>query len=160
MRHRARIPEALTAVLVALLMASCAGIEEPKVTLTGLDFHGLSSEGLELKLLADVENPNGFGADVSGLEYSVYLDDLRVARGVQTGVTAVAARSTVEVEIPFTLVWKGAGEGLQKMLDGKKHDWRLDGRVRLSKGSIARTFRFSESGTFDAPDVDEIEIDL
>jgi LEA14-like dessication related protein len=160
MRHGTRIAGAAIALLVALLMASCGSVEEPKVTLTGLDVHGLSSEGFELRLLADVENPNDFGANVSDLEYRIYLDDQRVAHGAQTDVVEVQARSTVEVEIPFTLVWKGAGEGLTKLLDGRQHDWRLEGKVKLSKGALSRTFRFSESGSFDAPKVDDIEINL
>jgi LEA14-like dessication related protein len=159
MKCRARI-SAAAALFLALAIASCSSVEEPKVTLTGVDFHGLSNEGLELRLIADVENPNDFGANVSDLEYRVFLDDLRVARGLQTEVVAVEANSTVEVGIPFTLVWKGAEKGLQKVLDGERHDWRLEGRVKLSKGALSRTFRFSESGSFDAPNAREIELDL
>jgi LEA14-like dessication related protein len=145
---------------VGLLAASCASIEDPVVTITGVDFHGVSNEGLAFTLLADVENPNGFGADISELDYQVFLDDTRVAGGRQTDVVRVDANSTAEVGIPFTLVWDGAEKGLGKVLDGGKHEWRLKGSVRLSKGAVSRKFSFSEDGNFKAPKASDIDIDF
>lgn len=160
MRRRSGLRAAAVVALLASSLASCAGVEEPVVTLTGVDFRGVSNEGLEFRLLADVENPNGFGADISELEYQVYLDDVRVASGLQTDVVPVGANSAVEVAIPFTLVWEGAERGLEKVLDGERHEWKLKGSVRLSKGALARTFGFSEGGSFDAPRATDIELDL
>jgi hypothetical protein len=51
-------------------------------------------------------------------------------------------------------------KGLKKLLDGKEHDWRLKGRVRLNKGPMSRVFPFSEGGSFEAPEARDIEIDL
>jgi LEA14-like dessication related protein len=143
-----------------LALTSCSEVEEPVVTMTGVNVHGISTEGLELHLLVDVENPNGFGADISELEYRVFLDNIKVAEGVQKDAVAVPAESTVEVEIPFTIVWSGVDKGLKRLLDGEEHDWRVGGSVRLNKGAISRVFKFSESGTYDAPKADDIEIDL
>ena len=148
-------------LLVALAtLTSCSEIEEPEVTMTGVDVHGLTTDGLRLHLLVDVENPNGFGADISELEYRVFLDNTKVAEGLQEDPVAVPAKSTVEVEIPFTIVWSGIDERLRKLLDGEEHDWRIKGRVELSKGPLTKSFRFSESGEFTAPSADNIEIDL
>ena len=147
-------------LLCLLAVTSCSQIEEPVVTMTGVDFRGISTEGLAFKLLMDVENPNGFGADISELEYRVSLDNMEVATGLQKDAVAVPAESTVEVGIPFTIVWSGIDDGLKKLLDGEEHQWRLKGSVRLSKGAMSRVFRFSENGTYDAPEANDIEIDL
>lgn len=156
-----RVVAAPAVLLVCLLaLTSCSQIEEPGVTMTGVDLHGISTEGLELHLLVDVENPNGFGADISQLEYRVFLDNIKVAEGLQEDAVAVPAESTVAVEIPFTIVWSGVDKGLKKLLDGEEHDWRVGGSVRLNKGAISRVFDFSESGTYDAPKAGEIEMDL
>ena len=159
-----RNPRALSApatlLMCLLALTSCSQVEEPVVTMTGVDFRGLSTEGLELHLLVDVENPNGFGADVSQLKYRVFLDSIKVAEGIQKDPVPVPAESTVEVEIPFTIVWSGIDKGLKKLLVGEEHDWRVKGSVRLNKGALSRVFKFSESGTFDAPEADDIEIDL
>ncbi len=147
-------------VVGSLALASCGSFQEPVVTMTGANFHGVSTEGLEFRLLVDVENPNGFGADISGLTYKVFIDGTEVAAGVQDDPVRVAAEETVEVAIPFTLVWSGVNKGLTKLLDGKEHDWKLKGSVRLNKGPVSKTFKFSEDGSFDAPNVDDVELDL
>lgn len=130
------------------------------MTMTGVDFRGISIEGLAFNLLVDVENPNAFGADISDLEYRILLDNAEVATGLQKDTIVVPAESVVEVGIPFIIVWSGIDEGLKKLLDGEEHEWRLKGSVRLSKGAMSRVFRFSENGTFDAPEANDIEIDL
>ena len=143
-----------------LAVTSCSRIEEPVVTMTGVNFRGISTEGLSFRLLVDVENPNGFGADIGELEYRILLDNVEVATGLQKDTVAVPAESTVEVAMPFTIVWGGINKGLKKLLDGEEHEWRLKGSVRLSKGAMSRVFRFSENGTFDAPRANDIKIDL
>jgi len=150
------------ALLLTCLLAvtSCSQIEEPAVTMTGVDFRGISTEGLAFNLLVDVENPNAFGADISDLEYRVLLDNAEVATGLQKDTIVVPAESVVEVGIPFIIVWGGMDKSLNKLVDGEEHEWRLKGSVRLSKGVMSRVFRFSENGTFDASKANDIEIDL
>lgn len=161
MIRQARGATLLTVLLAAgLALVSCTEIQEPVVTMTGVDFHGISTDGLAFDLLVDVRNPNDFGADISGLEYRILLDDIEVATGTQEDSIGVPADSTVEVDIPFTIVWGGMEKGLKKLLDGKEHDWRLKGKVRLNKGPVSRVFRFSEGGRYKAPEADNIEIDL
>jgi len=157
--HRAAGTFAL--LLVCLLaVTSCSEIEEPVVTMTGVDVHGLSTKGLALNLIMDVENPNSFGADIGELEYQVLLDNAEVATGSREDDVAVPAGSTVTVKIPFTVAWSGMDKSLKKLLDGDEHEWRLKGSVKVSKGALSRTFKFSESGKFDAPRASDIEIDL
>jgi len=128
--------------------------------MTGVDFKGISTAGLSFNLLVDVENPNGFGADISDLKYRVLLDNAEVATGLQEDTIVVPAESVVEVGIPFTIVWSGIDKGLKKLLDGEEHEWCLKGSVRLSKGAMSRVFKFSENGTFDSPKANDIEIDF
>ncbi|MFH1688733.1 MAG: LEA type 2 family protein [Candidatus Eisenbacteria bacterium] len=150
-----------TALLTCLFaITSCSEIEEPIVTMTGVNLRGASLEGIVLELLLEVENPNGFGANIGELEYSVMLDNIKVGKGEQSDPIAVPADGTVEVAIPFTIVWSGVDKGLKKLLDGEEHEWRLKGSVRLSKGAMSRFFRFSEVGTFDAPKASDITIDF
>jgi LEA14-like dessication related protein len=161
MIRRTRVVLAATALLMCLFtVTSCSEIEEPVVTMTGVDFRGVSTEGIALDLLLDVENPNGFGVNIGELEYTVLLDNMKVATGTQSDPVVVPADGTVEVAIPFTIVWSGVDKGLKKLLDGEEHEWRLKGSVRLSKGAMSRFFRFSEVGTFDAPRASDIKIDF
>lgn len=156
-----RVALPATALLVCLFaLTSCSEIKEPVVTMTGVNVRGASLDGIALELLLDVENPNGFGADIEELEYSVLLDNIKVGEGEQRDPIAVPAEGTTEVAIPFTIVWSGVDKGLKKLLDGEEHEWRLKGSVRLSKGAMSRLFRFSEAGTFDAPKAGDVSIDF
>ena len=151
---------ALALTALPLILSSCSDVTEPEVTMTGLNMRGISAEGIELDLLVEVENPNEFGADIGDLEYTIYLDGLEVARGLQKETVSVPANGTVEVGVPFTLVWKGMDKNLRKLLDGEDHRWRIKGSVELSNGPLSRSFRFSERGEFTAPSASDVEIDI
>lgn len=146
--------------LCSFLLASCSSVQAPKVILTGVEIEGMSVEGLELTLLADVRNPNDFGATIGELDYKVYVDNERLAAGLLTEDVEVPAGESVEVGIPFTLTWEGVGDTLEKALDGKRHDWKLKGSAKLRKGVLAKTFRFDESGSFTSPKAQDVEIDF
>ena len=142
------------------LMASCSRIEPPRVTLTGVDFEGISTEGIEFTLLADVTNANDFGAAVGRVEYRVLVDGTEIADGVRTEEVEIQPGGTVEVGIPFTLTWEGVKKGLKEFLDGEEHEWKLAGSASVHKGALSRTFRFSEVGRFRGPSERDVNIDM
>lgn len=155
-----RLTLALTTIAVAALATSCATVEPPKVVLNSIDIDGISIDGVELTLLVDVTNPNTFGADIGRLEYRIEVDDTKLATGERTKKMHVPAGGTVEVGIPFTVTWKGIGEGINEYFDGREHVWKLVGSVRVDKGALSKTFDFSESGEFQGPDAKRIEMDF
>jgi len=152
--------KAMTMAGLLALLVSCSSIQPPKVMLTGLEIEGLSVDGLELVLLADVRNPNDFGATIGSLDYKVFVDGTRLAEGLLSDDVEVDAGESVEVGIPFTLTWEGVGEAIEKALDGRDHDWKLRGSATLRKGVLSKTFRFDESGSFKSPNKEDVEIDL
>jgi len=152
--------QAVATATLAVLLVSCSSIEPPKVMLTGVEVDGLSVEGLELTLLAEVRNPNDFGATIGTLDYEAFVDGTRLAKGLLSRDVEVEAGESVEIGIPFTLTWEGVGEAIEKALDGREHDWKLKGSATLRKGVLSKTFRFDESGSFRSPDKEDVEIDL
>ncbi len=154
----AAIARLSAAAAVLLLLTSCASIEPPTVTLTGVDVEGVSMDGVELTLLVDVTNPNVFGASVGKLNYEIFVDDTELANGNQLDSVMIEAGKTVEVGIPFTLTWTGMKESLKEITDGNEHEWKIKGYATLSKGVVSKTFTFDESGSFTGPS--DIDIDL
>ena len=142
------------------LVTSCSTIEAPKVTLTGVEFEGISKDGMEFTLLVDVTNLNDFGAEVSKLDYSILIDESEIAKGVRTEDVVVRAGATVEVAVPFTLTWVGAREGLKEFLDGQEHEWKLKGSANVRKGGASKTFSFVETGDFRGPSTKDVRIDF
>lgn len=150
----------LAALALTALGTSCAKVEAPKVVLNSVDIDGISVDGVELTLLVDVSNPNGFDADIGRLEYRVEVDDTEIAKGVRTEEVRAPAGETVEVSIPFTVTWTGIGKGMKEYLDGREHSWKLIGKVKVSSGALSKTFAFSESGEFQGPDAERVEMDF
>ena len=126
----------------AVLATSCSRIEPPAVTLTGVDFDGISTEGIEFSLLADVTNVNDFGASLGKVEYRILIDGSEIAEGVRTEDVEIGAGGTAEVSIPFTLSWEGIKKGLKEFLDGEEHEWKLEGSARRLEQLSLRTKKF------------------
>jgi LEA14-like dessication related protein len=150
----------MSVLCIPALLSSCASVEPPKVTLNAVEIEGVSVEGVELTLHADVSNPNGFGANVGRLEYAIAVDGTEVAKGRMADEVFVPAGGSADVDVPFTLTWKGMGEGVDRYLDGGEHGWKISGSVRVSNGALSKTFPFSESGRFQSPDASNVEIDF
>lgn len=144
----------------AAVLASCASVMPPKVTLNSVEIDGLSLDGVELLLNVDVSNPNGFGANVGRLEYKVDVDGTEMANGRMPQEVFVPAGGSAQIAIPFTVTWEGIGKGVEQYLDGSDHRWNLSGSARVSNGALSKTFRFSEDGQFQSPDAAEMEMDF
>lgn len=138
----------LLAAAVALGVAGCSSIEQPKLTVESVTFAGLSAEGIELEVAIKVTNPNDFAAEAAGILYTLEINDVEVLDGRQDDPVSVPARGFSDVTVPVTLRWGGGAGALQDILEGGEQRWRLHGRVTVRSGIIQKTFPFSESGTF------------
>jgi LEA14-like dessication related protein len=60
---------------LVMLLASCAGIpglvERPRVAVDRTEVTGLNLRTAEIRVRFEVENPNSFGLDLSGLDYAL-----------------------------------------------------------------------------------------
>lgn len=162
MISRRRPAAVVVVVVLAVAVSSCSTIRPPSVTLKGVEFAGISTDGIDFTLLTDVTNPNGFSATVSQLDYRVFIDDVELAHGETREGVHMGSGETAEVRIPFTLTWEGAKTGLKEFLDGRDHEWRLEGTagVRKDAGSRGRTFRFVETGSFSGPSGADFDLEL
>ena len=134
-----------------MALSSCSGFREPKVTLTDVEFMGISGNGIEFEMTALMENPNGFSASIERVEYSIHGDGIELAKGEWTEGVPVPAHGIAEVKIPFILKWKGSRTILESLFDDSRHEWQLEGSVELRMGLITKTFPFSESGIIHSP---------
>jgi len=152
MRIRRSLLTAAVIAALAVCLTSCTSIQQPEIRLESVDLVGVSTDGMRLRLLTVIENPNDFGADITGLAYRIYGDDVELASGNQTDLIQIPAGGTVEVDVPFVLTWSSGKTILEGILDGEEHDWKLEGSVDVRKGVVRTTFAFSESGNINSPD--------
>jgi LEA14-like dessication related protein len=136
------------AALAVVGLPGCASIERPKVYVEDVRWVGLSTDGIELEVTVKVDNPNAFAAEADKLTYTLELNGVRVVEGRQIERATVPASSSAEVAVPVTVTWEGGAKALEDILEGGEHTWHLTGSVTLRNGMLARTFRFSERGSF------------
>jgi LEA14-like dessication related protein len=86
----------LTVLLLAGLLAGCATLrpEPPEVQLAGLEISDLSLSHANFLATLSLYNPNRSSLEVEGLEFALFLDDVRVARGVTAKAFSLPAEQT------------------------------------------------------------------
>tara|TARA_R110000868_G_scaffold93284_4_gene258204 strand:+ start:2268 stop:3116 length:849 start_codon:yes stop_codon:yes gene_type:complete len=93
--------------------------KRPKISLTSASISSLSWRGVELQLTVDVENPNGFGVDLNGLNYQVTAANSALASG-SVQPAKLAKNSQQQLIIPLSLSFADMGKSLMSLLTSKE----------------------------------------
>lgn len=140
---------ALFTVFSALLL-SCAGLEallappqEPSARIDRVEITALSFEDVELTALVTVENPNGFGVELSGYDYALDIADGTPLSGSSPEGLSVAAEASGSFEVPFRVAYSD-------LLD----------TVAALRGRNETDYRVSLTPYFEVPVLGEVAFDL
>jgi LEA14-like dessication related protein len=115
-----------------LLLAGCASIETPSVTLSSL--HAEQSTVFEQRFLTTlrVQNPNTFDLDVEGVSFDLDVNDQPFAKGVGKGNVVVPAYGTGVIEAEAITTLMGFVRQLEALTqDGPKLSYRLSGKLKV-----------------------------
>jgi len=114
-----RISRVLT-LLVTFMLASCAGsgikIEQPDVTLSGIEMSNISFSGQTFILSFDVNNPNPYPLPVRSVRYHLQLADQTFASGETQGDFSVPASGNGGFDISVELDILGSAGQLTGIL--------------------------------------------
>lgn len=144
-----QLPRLLMALLPGVLVVACASLggyrEMPRVSLVSiqpLDMTLLEQRyGLQLRIL----NPNDVEIPLSGMSYSVEINDREFAYGVSRQAVTIPAlgEAVIEVEVVSSLL--GVLRQLQSLNDGKQHslDYRISGKLSLANRQGRLPFDYS-----------------
>lgn len=113
---------------------------EPRLRLVAPS-RDLPSGGAAVRLWARVENPNGFGINLAGLEGDLFLEDIRAA-GVDfpMGLPLLAGQDTVvplDISVGFRDLPRLA-ELAERALFGGTLGYALEGTVTVDAGPLGR----------------------
>ena len=89
------------ALVVALVVAGCAGMSRPlppEATLDSITFARIAPDGAQLSLLLAVRNPNAFPLEVATLDYALTIDEKPVAAGALPRAVSFVANGTTFVD--------------------------------------------------------------
>jgi len=143
----------LTAAVVCVLLASCASLggyrEEPRVSLIGIQPLGMTLLEQRYLLALRILNPNDVEIPISGMSYSVEINDREFAYGVSRQAVTIPAlgEAVVEVEVVSSLL--DMLRQLQSLDDARQSrlDYRISGGLSLANRRAKLPFDYS--GTLD-----------
>src|SRR5262245_57689600 len=136
-RRRARW---LIGLATPLLLAGCASLEPPSVTLANLRVADATLFEQRLMTTLRVQNPNSVDLDIEGVSFNLEVNDQPFAKGVGKANVVVPAygRGVIEAETIATLMAFVRQLQAFTQSDGPKLSYRLAGKlkVRDHMGSI------------------------
>src|SRR5690554_4283651 len=106
MRRRPLIVSLFLLLGLSLLLASCASmrpqLEQPKISLVGVDIRELGLLRQRYVLTLSVQNPNSIAFPVRGMDYDVQIAGHQLAHGMSPKAFTVPARGETDVEVELS----------------------------------------------------------
>lgn len=137
----------LTAVI---LLAACANLspdyEQPDIHLTKVQL--LPSQGLEQQFAIGlrIQNPNAVGLNITGLSYSLRLQDHKVVSGVSSNGVNIPAYSETVIDLTASTSLLGGLRALSTLLQNPNSmDYEFE--VKLKTGFWPWPVSIVESGS-------------
>ncbi|HEY1890605.1 MAG TPA: LEA type 2 family protein [Steroidobacteraceae bacterium] len=141
----------MSLLLLAVALSGCAlfvpKFQTPELSI--VDVQVIKANFLEqrLRVRMRVRNPNDRSLPVKGLSYTVYLAGQEFATGISDASFVVPALGNAEFNMDVTANAAGALFAALSKPRGQGIDYRMKGRVELSRGWL-RSIPFEQSGTF------------
>lgn len=136
-----------TALLLAMLLAGCAGGQlakpkAPSVTLAGLEVVSLGVSEQTLRLNLNLDNPNGFALPLRGLGYQLKLNGKSFISGTSPTSVDIPASGSSAVSIDVSANLLSMFSDIQSLgvLAGAPVDYELSGSVGVFSEGLKLPF--------------------
>ena len=132
----------------ALVLVACAKPEPPKLRPLSAKVTAISTQGIDVALKLEAENPNDSAITARSLTATITLDGRYVLGTVTVphDIVLPAHQKTV-LDVPVSSRWKDlAGLGTLAMA-GKDVPYKVDGTVELGGSMVSVTVPFQVGGT-------------
>lgn len=154
MRSFRRLP---LLVALSLFFSGCFSYKE--VTFKGIsemDVSRFDNEGIQVRAMATLDNPNSFRIHVMDPQVDLYLNDVYIGKAMLDSTIVMEKRTSKDYPVPMHATFDGHGEQAMMAMLGAA----LTGKAKLrAKGTVTgkaflfrRTFPFDQEQTFDLGD--------
>lgn len=143
------------AALAAALLAGCSslGYDRPDVSLVDLKFKDLKMFETSGTFTIRVSNPNPNPLRVEGGVYNLYLDGLRIGRGLSGETLEVPPLSSVTIPVELYVSNLAVASRLRSIYKTRDVDYRIKAKIYVRRNLGRRTLTVNRSGRFDFGDV-------
>ncbi|MDT8442788.1 MAG: LEA type 2 family protein [Desulfuromonadales bacterium] len=137
-------------LLLALTLSACAGIRPapPEVQLAGLEITDVSLSHANFLATLKLFNPNSVSMDIKGLQFTLFLNDTRVAKGLTAKSFSIPAEEYGEAAIRLSSSFLDLFQ-LTRSLQGQEAiSFRIAGEVKVGGlGLISSSIPIEREGT-------------
>jgi LEA14-like dessication related protein len=150
MIERIRPLPLLITLLLGCMLSGCATIrpEPPDVQLAGLTISDLSLSHANFLATVSLYNPNNAALEVEGLEFALFLDNLRFAQGKTAKAFSVPAEQTGEASLRLSVSFFDLFRLSQRLRDLDEVPFRIAGDIRIGgPGFLWMTVPVTSEGT-------------
>ena len=140
----------LITLLLGCLLSGCATIrpEPPDVQLAGLTISDLSLSHANFLATVSLYNPNSTALEVEGLEFALFLGNLRFAQGKTAKTFTVPAEQTGEAALRLSTSFLDLFRLSQKLKKLDEVPFRIAGEIRIGgPGFLWMTVPIASEGT-------------
>jgi LEA14-like dessication related protein len=136
---------------VALSLALLVGCSKPKpveVRPRSVQVAQIQPQGLELAVVLDVHNPNGFAITAQEVSATIQLENgAELARGKTSAAVTVLAEQTAAVPARLTLGWTNLTALAPYAMNPRPVPYRIVGKARIGGERLNLELPFDISGT-------------
>ncbi len=131
----------LIAILLVSVLFACAALRPapPEVQLTGLEITDLSLSHANFLARLQLYNPNGVSLDIKGLQFTLFLNDVRVADGQTAKALTIPAEQSGEASIRLSSSLFNLYQLTRKLQGQDQIAFRIDGEVKIGGLGILST---------------------
>jgi LEA14-like dessication related protein len=136
--------------LLAISLTACAGIrpQPPEVQLSGLEISDVSLSHANFLATLKLFNPNSIGLDIEGLKFTLFLNDVRVAKGQTAKVFSIPAEDSRDVAVRLSSSFLDLFQLTRSLQNQQEVNFRIVGEIRIDgAGMLGRSIPLEREGT-------------
>lgn len=122
-------------------------IEEPTASLERVVVRQAGVSGATLDLVLRVHNPNGFDLRGGWIRFDLALADQPIGSVDATQPFLLPARAATDLVLPLQVTWAGLAPAARTLLQGRRAEYRVTGRIGVEAGGTKLAVPFASGGT-------------
>jgi LEA14-like dessication related protein len=136
--------------LIGGILTACAGMrpEPPQVQLAGLEITDVSLSHANFLATLALFNPNSAALDIEGIKFTLFLNDIRIARGVTAKSFSIPAEESSEAVIRLSSNFLDLLQLTRSLQNQDEITFHLAGEVKIGGvGLFGATIPIEREGT-------------
>ncbi len=137
-------------IVLAISLTACAGVrpEPPSVQLAGLEITDVSLSHANFLATLNLFNPNSFGLNVDGLNFTLFLNDIRIAKGLTAKAFSIPAEENGEATLRLSSSFLNLFQLSRSIQDQDEIAFRIAGEIKIGGlGLLGATIPIEHEGT-------------